>query len=213
MLSEAMAKYRLSVVGVKGGVGKSTVSLIMALRLASSSKRVLLIDRDIIGWVSYLAGVRSKGLLAKVVDGEEDYWNSVATLNFGEGKLTILKLYGDGDRLYEDTEKIHSEPGLRTKFKEVYGSILSSDSFDYFIVDNLSGVSANSPLITHELEAFYSWIQHVKNLRIYVTNYLPTRLSRRSSTLWKWKAASSTRASPSLRGEPGAQQPRRPGER
>ncbi|PVU77575.1 hypothetical protein DDW13_00500, partial [Acidianus hospitalis] len=64
--------YRISVLGVKGGVGKSTISLNLGRFLAKNSKKVLLVDRDVLGFASYLTGIRGKGLLAKVVDGEED---------------------------------------------------------------------------------------------------------------------------------------------
>lgn len=163
--------YRISVLGVKGGVGKSTISLNLGRFLAKNSKKVLLVDRDVLGFASYLSGIRGKGLLAKVVDGEEDYWNCSATLNFGEGKLTILKLFGDGDRINEDLEKIHSNDSLREKFTKLYKSFLTTDEYDYFIVDNIQGISAKSPLVIHELEVFYSTIPNVKNLRIYVSNY------------------------------------------
>ncbi|WP_188848705.1 nucleotide-binding protein, partial [Sulfodiicoccus acidiphilus] len=45
---------RFSVVGVKGGVGKSTLSVALAKLFARSGRRVLLVDRDLIGWSSHL---------------------------------------------------------------------------------------------------------------------------------------------------------------
>ncbi|MFP3261037.1 MAG: P-loop NTPase, partial [Sulfolobus sp.] len=50
--------YRISVLGVKGGVGKSTIALSLSLLLAKSSKNVLLIDRDILGYASSVSGIR-----------------------------------------------------------------------------------------------------------------------------------------------------------
>jgi len=168
-----MAKniYRISVLGVKGGVGKSTIALSLSLLLAKSSKNVLLIDRDILGYASSVSGIRGKGLLSKVIDGETDYWNSVSKLNLGEGSLTVLKLYGDGERFYNDIKLLHSNYEKRTLLSQVYKNFLTSQHYDYFVVDNYQGVSANSPLIIDELDDFYSVLSDVINLRVYVTNY------------------------------------------
>ncbi|BDC18488.1 AAA family ATPase [Acidianus sp. HS-5] len=164
-------RCRISVLGIKGGVGKSTISLSLGMFLARNSKKVLLIDRDILGFASYLSGIRGKGLLSKVIDDEEDYWNCLASLSFGDGKLTIIKLFGDGYRLDEDLEKVHSNNLLREKFSKLYKSFLTADDYDYFIVDNPQGVLTNNPLVMHELEVFYSVINDIENLRVYVTNY------------------------------------------
>jgi len=163
--------YRICVLGVKGGVGKSTIALGLSLLLAKSSKNVLLIDKDLVGSVSSIAGIRGKGLLSKVIDGETDYWNSVSKLNLGEGSLTVLKLYGDGERFYNDIKLLHFNYEKRTLLSQVYKNFLTSQHYDYFVVDNYQGVSVNSPLITDELEDFYSVLSDVINLRVYVTNY------------------------------------------
>jgi len=163
--------YRIGVLGVKGGVGKSTIALSLSLLLAKSSKNVLLIDRDILGYASSVSGIRGKGLLSKVIDGETDYWNSVSKLNLGEGSLTVLKLYGDGERFYNDIKFLHSNYEKMTLFSQVYKNFLTSQHYDYFVVDNYQAVSVNSPLIIDELENFYSVLSDVIDLRVYVTNY------------------------------------------
>lgn len=66
---------RIIILGNKGGVGKSTVGLLLAKRLCELGKTVLLVDRDQIGYASWLVGIKRKGLIASVVDGEEgDYF-------------------------------------------------------------------------------------------------------------------------------------------
>jgi len=164
-------RYRINVLGVKGGVGKSTVALGLSLLLAKSSKNVLLIDKDIVGTVSSIAGIRGKGLLSKVIDGETNYGNSVAKFNFGEGSLTVLKLYGDGERFYNDNLLLRSNNEKRTLLSRAYKNFLTSQHYDYFVTDNYQGVTANSPLIIDELEDFQSDLSDVIDLRVYVTNY------------------------------------------
>jgi MinD-like ATPase involved in chromosome partitioning or flagellar assembly len=145
--------------------------LSLSLLLAKSSRNVLLIDKDIVGTVSSIAGIRGKGLLSKVIDGETDYWNSVSKLNLGEGNLTFLKLYGDGERFYNDIKLLYFNHEKRTLLSQVYKNFLNSQHYDYFVVDNYQGVSVNSPLITDELEDFYSVLGDVIDLRVYETNY------------------------------------------
>ncbi len=53
---------RITILGIKGGVGKSTVALTLGKALAISSKSVLIVDRDLIGYSSYILGIRGKGI-------------------------------------------------------------------------------------------------------------------------------------------------------
>ncbi|MEL9970248.1 MAG: P-loop NTPase, partial [Metallosphaera sp.] len=46
---------RLSILSSKGGVGKSTLAISLSKELARRRTDVLLIDRDLIGYASYLA--------------------------------------------------------------------------------------------------------------------------------------------------------------
>jgi ATPases involved in chromosome partitioning len=64
-----MGGLRISVLSIKGGAGKSTIALTTALELTEIGRNVLLIDRDLLGYSSQLAGIRGKGLLASVVEG------------------------------------------------------------------------------------------------------------------------------------------------
>ena len=64
-----MGGLRISVLSIKGGAGKSTIALTTALELTEMGRNVLLIDRDLLGYSSQLAGIRGKGLLASVVEG------------------------------------------------------------------------------------------------------------------------------------------------
>ena len=179
--------YRINVLGVKGGVGKSTIALGLSLLLAKSSKNVLFIEKDIVGSVSSVAGIRGKGLLAKVIDGETKYGNSVARINFGKGSLTVLKLYGDGERYYNDIQLLRSNNEKRTLLSRVYKNFLTSQHYDYFVIDNYQGVSADGPLIIDELEDFQSDLSDVVDLRVYVTNYSLNTIRSTIDYAEKWE--------------------------
>ncbi|MEM2013622.1 AAA family ATPase [Metallosphaera sp. D4-4] len=114
---------RIIILGNKGGVGKSTISLLLAKRLCELGKTVLFVDRDQIGYASWLVGIKKKGLVASVVDGEEG--NYFVQRRLGEGNLQILKFYGDGPRLRGDVRLITSDSKLRRIFDEKYQEILS----------------------------------------------------------------------------------------
>lgn len=162
---------RITILGIKGGVGKSTVALTLGKALAISSKSVLIVDRDLIGYSSYILGIRGKGILSKLVDGEEDFDSSFKEIALNEGFLGIIKLFGDGYRFENDIDTIHKNKPLREKFSSLYKKFLLYRNYDYYIVDNPPMITSNSDIAKHELEIFYSVFENTKNMRIYVTNY------------------------------------------
>ena len=72
---EALASrpYVLTVTSGKGGVGKSTIALNMAIALADLGKRVLLLDADAnLGGLDVMLGVSPRHRLGNVLKGEMD---------------------------------------------------------------------------------------------------------------------------------------------
>jgi len=163
--------YRITILGIKGGVGKSTTALSLGKALAMNSKNVLLVDRDLIGYSSYIMGIRDKGILAKVVDDEDNFGNSYKEIAINEGTLGVIKLFGDGDRFQDDIDKIHKNKYLMEQFSLLYKRFLVYRKYDYYIIDNPPLVTSNSEVVKHELQVFYSLFENAKNLRIYITNY------------------------------------------
>jgi ATPases involved in chromosome partitioning len=81
---------------IKGGVGVSTLVLMLAKALAKRGAKVTLVDMDVTGYISGIAGIHDKGLLAQVVDGE----NLRGThINKVDG-IQVLKFLGDGMRFF-----------------------------------------------------------------------------------------------------------------
>ncbi|MFP3399833.1 AAA family ATPase [Acidianus sp.] len=110
---------RLSVLSTKGGVGKSIIALLLSKYFSQNGVKTLLIDRDPLGWVSNLAKIKGKGLLASIVDKEEDkqaYFKEVKTKDGGD--FYILKLYGDGARFYVDLDIIRRDEKLYKKLRK-----------------------------------------------------------------------------------------------
>lgn len=163
--------YRITILGIKGGVGKSTTALSLGKALAMNSKNVLLVDRDLIGYSSYIMGIRDKGVLSKVVDDDNNISNSFKEVAINDGTLGVIKLFGDGDRFENDIDKIHKNRSLMEQFSLLYKKFLLYRKYDYYIIDNPPMITSNSEVVKHELQVFYSVFETAKNLRIYITNY------------------------------------------
>ncbi|MCG3109773.1 Iron-sulfur cluster carrier protein [Metallosphaera sp. J1] len=158
---------RIIILGNKGGVGKSTVGLLLAKRLCELGKTVLLVDRDQIGYASWLVGIKRKGLIASVVDREEgDYF---VEKRIGSGNLQVLKFYGDGPRLREDVRLIISDPKLKRAFSQRYQEVLSL-GHDFIILDNKSTTFPSNEEIKLELDAYTDRFPNTRSYRVFVTD-------------------------------------------
>ncbi|MEW9491219.1 MAG: AAA family ATPase [Candidatus Aramenus sulfurataquae] len=57
----------MSIISAKGGVGKSTISLLLGKALAELGDDVLITDRDPLAYVSNVFGVKGQGTIQSVV--------------------------------------------------------------------------------------------------------------------------------------------------
>lgn len=100
------------ILGIKGGIGKTTFSLYFAKKLASMGKKVLYIDYDYLSFGSLILGHKGIGLVREVEKGLPLYSNSLAHIS----GFYILKLFTDpldlnkinlvGNKIYIAIEKI-----------------------------------------------------------------------------------------------------------
>lgn len=161
---------RLSILSTKGGVGKSTVALLLSKYFSQQGVRTLLIDRDPLGLASYLAKIKGKGLLASIVDREEnnqEYFKEVKTKD--GGNFHVLKLYGDGARFYLDVEVVRKDENLYKRFKEKYQEIVRK-GFQAFIVDNPSMILWDDNEVQLELRIFRETFPDEKIFRLYISD-------------------------------------------
>jgi CO dehydrogenase nickel-insertion accessory protein CooC1 len=163
---------RIIVLGAKGGVGKSTIALLLSKEFVLEGKKVLLIDRDPLSWTSNLVGIKDPGLVYKIVNREEIKGSFKTVLN----KLTVLKFFGDYGRFYYDIEKLE-DSSIRQRLEEAYFSILRN-TFDVYIVDNPSLVTLNDDIVEIERAMFRKALSDQKRFRIYVTDPSKTSIEQ-----------------------------------
>ncbi|MCH1771912.1 MULTISPECIES: P-loop NTPase [Metallosphaera] len=145
---------RLSIRSSKGGVGKSTVAISLAKVFASEGHHVLLMDRDIVGYASYLAGINGSGLVASLADSKDV--DVIREFPVGKGSITVLKYFGDGPRFRPDLEKIHKNKDLMNLGWKYYNEFLTRRKYSYFIVDNAPMVMPNDEISIYEHMQFRS---------------------------------------------------------
>ncbi|MEM0290274.1 MAG: P-loop NTPase [Metallosphaera sp.] len=162
-----MEPVRLVILGVKGGIGKSTISALLAKELALTGRKVALLDRELLGTPSFIFGLEGKGLVSKIVDGEEPE-DVTKFMRFGSGSVTLLKLLGDGERAFRDFKVIKEGP-LREKLISFYKRFFYEGNFDYVIVDNPDEAYLDLDIVREELNMYYSIYPESLNIRIYVS--------------------------------------------
>ncbi len=87
----------IKIVSNEGGVGKSTLALMIAKSLALKSKKVALLDMDLLGYPSWIIGIKGDGIASKLLE-KEDYRDAIKETKIGNGSITTLKLF-DGKEI------------------------------------------------------------------------------------------------------------------
>ncbi len=128
-------RRRLQVVGVtsgKGGVGKTTISLNLAIAFAQEGQRVLLLDGDLgMANVHVYAGIQPRGTILEVINGTRTLADSVAP---GPGGIHILC----------GQSGVSGAADLEPRWIEYLGSKLrrASSEYDVLLIDTGAGISA-----------------------------------------------------------------------
>ncbi|WP_108124454.1 MinD/ParA family protein [Saccharospirillum mangrovi] len=121
----------LAVTGGKGGVGKSNVSVNMAVALAEQGKRVVLLDADLgLANIDVLLGVSSGRNIADVLSGEAELRDILVP---GPGGIRIIPASSGTQRMANLGEAEHA--GIIGAFSEL------GDEMDVLIVDTAAGIS------------------------------------------------------------------------
>jgi flagellar biosynthesis protein FlhG len=123
----------LSVTSGKGGVGKSSVVVNLALALANEGERVLVLDADVgLGNIGILLGLRPAFTLDDLFDGTRRLGEIIVT---GPGGIRVIPAGSGGQR----------GPGLNQRERLLLMDELDmlDEEFDLLIIDTESGISEN----------------------------------------------------------------------
>lgn len=121
----------IAVTGGKGGVGKSNVSLNMAVAMAQQGKRVLVFDADLgLANLDVMLGLRADKNLSHLLAGECELEDILVT---GPQGIQIVPATSGTRNMVELTQQEHA--GLIRAFGEL------RREFDVLIVDTAAGIS------------------------------------------------------------------------
>ncbi|MGM0482051.1 MAG: MinD/ParA family protein [Pseudomonadota bacterium] len=120
----------IAVTGGKGGVGKTNVSLNMAIGMAQQGKRVLVLDADLgLANVDVMLGLRVQKNLSHVLNGQASLRDILVE---GPGGIQIVPATSGTRSMVELTETEHAS--LIRAFSDLQGE------FDVLIVDTAAGI-------------------------------------------------------------------------
>lgn len=123
----------ISVTGGKGGVGKSNISVNLAVALAMEGHRVMLLDADLgLANVDVMLGLKVKRNLSHVLNGDCDLEDIIIT---GPEGMKIIPAASGTKSMAHLSEMEHM--GLVRAFSSL------SEQVDYLIVDTAAGIADN----------------------------------------------------------------------
>ncbi|NON63208.1 ParA family protein [Acidianus sp. RZ1] len=160
---------RITILGIKGGVGKSTFALLLSREL-SKYKNVILLDRDLLGYSSRIAGIESDGLLSSIINEEKDTKDYYKEITRDDHKLGILKLIAPIGSWEKNENLLEKDKKVEEKFANEYKRIISSD-YDILIVDNPPLITPSYFFIKEELTLFSSVFSTSKIMGIFVSDF------------------------------------------
>ncbi len=121
----------IAVTGGKGGVGKTNVSLNLAIAMGQQGKRVLVLDADLgLANCDVMLGLRVEKNLSHVLNGECDLRDILVT---GPAGIRIAPATSGSQSMVELSPAEHA--GLIRAFSEL------DNDFDVLIVDTAAGIS------------------------------------------------------------------------
>lgn len=126
---------RLKIIAVtsgKGGVGKTTVSLNLAIAMAARGRRTLLLDADLgLGNVHVFAGIAPRGSMMDLVEGRQSAKN---LLTPGPGNIQVLCGSSGSARLADLSPESIARLG--------HELAALGESFDVMVIDTGAGISS-----------------------------------------------------------------------
>ncbi|AAK42485.1 Hypothetical protein SSO2331 [Saccharolobus solfataricus P2] len=157
------------VLGVKGGIGKTTFSLYFANQLSLTGKKVLYIDHDYFSFGSLILGHNDLGLLEEIENNLPIFSRSLKNIN----NLYILKLFSNP----LDANKDYSL--LSNSIPQVVNSIAKM-GLDYVILDSSVGILPDNDIVIGLLEEL-----DVEKKGVFLSDMLSVNSTIKYAKLWE----------------------------
>jgi|SRR5690554_163953 len=129
-----MSKHPVQVIAVtggKGGVGKSNVSINLAIGLANLGRRVVMLDADLgLSNIDILLGLNAKSTIENVLQGECSLRDVLVN---GPGGIKVVPASSGTQRLTHLNSQEHA--GIIQAFSDL------GDNMDVLIIDTAAGIS------------------------------------------------------------------------
>lgn len=131
----------ISIVNLKGGVGKTSTTLSVAAALAERGKRVLLLDADHQCNLSLHLRANMDGAdICTILDGDEPYYENLLQHTYLRG-VDIVP--GSLDLMAYDLGVLNGNPQRRAAIRDFAAALAEDDAYDYLLVDCPPAFSAS----------------------------------------------------------------------
>ncbi|QXJ31590.1 ParA family protein [Saccharolobus shibatae] len=157
------------VLGVKGGIGKTTFSLYFAKRLSLMGKKVMYIDHDYFSFGSLILGHNDLGLLEEIERNLTIFSRSLKNID----NLYVLKLFSDPLNVNKNYSL------LSNKMQEVLNSILKRE-LDYIILDSSVGTLPDNDIVIALLEEL-----EIEKKGVFLSDMLSINSTIKYAKLWE----------------------------
>ncbi|MCH4815362.1 MAG: ParA family protein [Saccharolobus sp.] len=157
------------VLGVKGGIGKTTFSLYFAKRLSLMGKKVMYIDHDYFSFGSLILGHNDLGLLEEIERNLPIFSRSLKNID----NLYILKLFSDPLNVNKNYSL------LSNKIPQVLNSILKRE-LDYIILDSSVGILPDNDIVIALLEEL-----ETEKKEVFLSDMLSINSTIKYAKLWE----------------------------
>jgi len=157
------------VLGVKGGIGKTTFSLYFAKRLSLMGKKVMYIDHDYFSFGSLILGHNDLGLLEEIERNLPIFSRSLKNID----NLYVLKLFSNPLNINKNYSL------LSNKIPQVLNSILKRE-VDYIILDSSVGILPDNDIVMALLEEL-----EIEKEGVFLSDMLSVNSTIKYAKLWE----------------------------
>lgn len=160
---------KVYVLGVKGGIGKTTFSLYFAKRLSLMGKNVMYIDHDYFSFGSLILGHNDLGLLEEIERNLPIFSRSLKNID----NLYVLKLFSNPLNINKNYSL------LSNKIQQVLNSILKRE-VDYIILDSSVGILPDNDIVMALLEEL-----EIEKEGVFLSDMLSVNSTIKYAKLWE----------------------------